>query len=188
MEPNYYLVLGVKPDATAAEIQEAYRRLARLYHPDVSGADTAGKFQELQQAYEVLGNTQQRHDYDARRPGRRRSPPPGTAPPARDSSAWEEAGEELHLELQMTAAEAARGGEVPVELPRMSPCPFCGGRGQRFGFLCRTCRGSGHGLATERFLLHIPPGLTSGDAVRIPLRSFGLLHGRLVVHVRVVSC
>lgn len=53
---NPYLVLGVSPDATKAEIRKAYRRLAKRYHPDLNGgdADAAERFKEVQAAYEAL--------------------------------------------------------------------------------------------------------------------------------------
>src|SRR5207248_5147574 len=66
MERNYYRVLGVPETASYEEIQEAFRRLARAYHPDVSGADTASRFREILEAWEVLGDVRQRRDYDER--------------------------------------------------------------------------------------------------------------------------
>jgi DnaJ-class molecular chaperone len=59
---NLYQTLGVNKDANADEIKQAYRRLASQHHPD-RGGDTA-RFQEIQKAYEVLGNDQKRAAYD----------------------------------------------------------------------------------------------------------------------------
>lgn len=59
---NYYDVLGVKKDATAAEIKKAFRRLARKHHPDTGGDEE--KFKEINQAYEVLSDAEKRTQYD----------------------------------------------------------------------------------------------------------------------------
>jgi hypothetical protein len=55
MEPGYYVILGVDPSARAADVQEAYRRLAKAYHPDTSGEESADKFREIQEACDTLG-------------------------------------------------------------------------------------------------------------------------------------
>lgn len=62
---DYYEILGVKRDAKEAEIKSAYRKLARKYHPDVNkekGAEE--KFKDINEAYEVLGDSEKRHRYD----------------------------------------------------------------------------------------------------------------------------
>jgi DnaJ-class molecular chaperone len=199
MQPDFYLVLGVAPAASSGEIHDAYRRLAKLYHPDVSGADTAAKFRAVQEAYETLGDVARRRDYDAQR-GRPRGGPAGHPPPRPAAAAeptragfagWPnaaeaaEAGSDLHLELSLSAAESARSGQVALELPTLGRCPGCGGRGHRFLTLCRACWGRGYGLFPERFLLQVPPGLFDGQIVQVPLHAGDFLHRRLVIHVRV---
>jgi curved DNA-binding protein CbpA len=63
---NYYQVLKVSSKASNAEIKSAYRRLAWKYHPDVNdGAeDSAREFAKIAKAYEILGNPQERANYD----------------------------------------------------------------------------------------------------------------------------
>lgn len=63
--PNLYDILEVSRDATPAEIKSAYRRLARLYHPDVSGDPAAAaKFARISEAYQVLIDPEKRRLYD----------------------------------------------------------------------------------------------------------------------------
>lgn len=64
-DSNHYQILQVSPKATQTEIKQAYRRLAKQFHPD-SNQDTASHEQivRLNAAYEILGNTEARHSYD----------------------------------------------------------------------------------------------------------------------------
>jgi curved DNA-binding protein len=62
---DYYAVLGVARTATKEEIQRAYRKLARRFHPDVSQEpDAEARFKEINAAYEVLSNPEKRAQYD----------------------------------------------------------------------------------------------------------------------------
>lgn len=62
---DYYSILGVDKKASQDDIKQAYRRLARKYHPDVSKeANAEEKFKNLQEAYEVLKDPEKRTAYD----------------------------------------------------------------------------------------------------------------------------
>ena len=63
---DYYATLGVAKTSTDKEIKQAYRKLARKHHPDVNPGDKSaeGKFKEINEAYEVLGDAEKRRKYD----------------------------------------------------------------------------------------------------------------------------
>lgn len=78
---DYYKIMGVARDATEAQIKQAYRKLARKYHPDVSKEPNAeARFKEVGEAYEVLRTPEKRAAYDrlgsGPRPGEEFRPPP----------------------------------------------------------------------------------------------------------------
>ena len=63
---DYYEILGVEKNASEKDIKRAYRSLARQYHPDKNPDDAAAedKFKEINEAYEVIGNPENRSKYD----------------------------------------------------------------------------------------------------------------------------
>ena len=66
MNVDYYAALGVSRGASADEINKAYRKLAKKYHPDMNLDDKTAqkKFKEVQQAYDVLSDEKKRKMYD----------------------------------------------------------------------------------------------------------------------------
>jgi len=79
---DYYKILGVDRDISHAELKKSYRKLARKYHPDVSKENNAEeRFKEINEAYEVLGNEENRAQYDNLganwKNGQNFNPPPG---------------------------------------------------------------------------------------------------------------
>ena len=68
---NFYEVLGVRRDASRAEIDEAFRRIAVQYHPDRNkDGDAGARFAEASEAYAILSDYEKRHLYDTLGPDR----------------------------------------------------------------------------------------------------------------------
>nr|CDS29435.1 hydrocephalus inducing protein [Hymenolepis microstoma] len=76
---DIYKVLGVKQNATQREIKEAFYNLSKKYHPDITGnSASSAQFQKIKNAYEILGDSSKRADYDR-----------GLVPPKASSSSTE---------------------------------------------------------------------------------------------------
>src|SRR5260370_37955439 len=73
-EEDLYALLEVSPESDTATIRNAFRRLARRYHPDVANTGSVSHMQRLNAAYQVLSDPERRRVYDA--------PPPVARPPA----------------------------------------------------------------------------------------------------------
>ena len=69
LETDYYAVLGVAHDASEKDIKRSYRKLAQQYHPDTNSEDPQAeeRFKEITEAYAVLGDAEQRRQYDQAR-------------------------------------------------------------------------------------------------------------------------
>ncbi|BCX47939.1 molecular chaperone DnaJ [Haloferula helveola] len=89
---DYYETLGISRDATPAEVKQAFRKLARVHHPDVaqdkSGAEE--KFKEINEAYEVLSDPEKRKKYDTL--GANWNQQGGPPPPGGGGARWQSSG------------------------------------------------------------------------------------------------
>ena len=132
---DYYAALGVTKNASQEEIQRAYRKLARKYHPDVNKTpDAEEKFKDIGEAYEVLKDPDKRAKYDrygaawkaAQQGG-------GTPPPAMRTSGSTSAARRIlyfrapvgsvaflnnSLELRLDSVVQPRDAAMPVGVPR----------------------------------------------------------------------
>lgn len=80
---TYYAVLGVAENAGFEAIHNAFRALARQYHPDAGEGSSAGKFREIVEAYDTLGDPERRQAYD-RMLAREQAPAPRPEAPRRE--------------------------------------------------------------------------------------------------------
>lgn len=225
---DYYVVLGVPHDESAAGIRAAFRGLAKRHHPDRAGGTDAVRFREVAEAYGVLSDEAQRRRHDvalAREPscepswpgGSRGWPAPEPLAAARAplgpcvsiSSAFGAVhpplGEllarlartatgigrpkgggvdELHVELLLSADEAAGGGAIDVGVPVPHWCAACAGTGRGAYGPCRTCGGEGT-VAREAVVRLAVPRLRRDASLDVSLSHLGLDDVVLRVHVRI---
>lgn len=119
---DYYKTLGVARTATAAELKQAFRKLARKYHPDVTKNKNTGeaKFKEINEAYEVLRDPDKRQKYDQLgEHWNQERPPPHTYPPqGTAATGFSDFFEEFFGAQGIpTAMQSKRSLDVEAELP-----------------------------------------------------------------------
>lgn len=165
---DFYETLGVSRDADKEDIKQAYRRLARKYHPDVNkepGAEE--RFKEINRAYEVLSEPEMRARYD-------RFGEAGIGGAAAGASGFQDfgdfggfaadifesffsgfgggmgtqtatrrrgptKGDDLRLDLKLEFREAVFGGEKEIRISHLETCSPCEGSGAKPGTRPRTC-------------------------------------------------
>ena len=131
---DFYALLGIGLRADSAEVRDAWRKLARRWHPDHAGSETTAMFQKLSEAYAVLSDPVARAAYDRRRPvppvtppksgadgQRRRAPAAMLSRVCGPLNALLACGIAQRLdrnliELSLNAHEAAEGGMVAISM------------------------------------------------------------------------
>lgn len=131
---DYYAALGVSRAESGSRIQEAYRRIAKQCHPDRVGEQGTERFQEIQEAYEVLSDPRKRESYDASfsRQGQSKEVVPEPLVPSRDRSDFFRP-EPLFRPSVPFPEDFASGTFSP------SPWVFCDGPRRDSGFPCLFC-------------------------------------------------
>ncbi|MEW6568527.1 MAG: molecular chaperone DnaJ [Chloroflexota bacterium] len=158
---DYYEVLEVDRNATPEDLRRAYRRLAKRYHPDVSkepGAEE--RFKEINEAYAVLSDEEQRAAYDRYGHAGLKGVPVdfdfgfgdifeeffGFGSPRRRARRAPRRGADLRYDVTLEFEQAVFGVEQEIEFSRLEVCSTCGGSGAEPGttpIRCATCGGSG---------------------------------------------
>ncbi len=171
---NPYEVLGVPSSATAAEIQSAYRKLAKKLHPDLNPGDKAAeeKFKEVAAAYDLLGDADKRKRFDAGE-----IDASGAERPPRQSYYRDYAGAQAdHSYADASGyADFMDGDDIFADLLRRSQKARTNRRGEDMHYRLEISFADSIAGATRRITLpdggtldvKIPPGLVSGQTIRL---------------------
>jgi len=202
MPRDYYVILGVSRGADQKKIQKAYRTIVKKFHPDATGTqESSERFLELKEAYETLADEERRKEYD-KELKRRGSKLGITKVPEiieKRTSLFDQMddffssadefysgflpgffhrglgrGKSLYLELILSPREASQGGLFPITVPVVEDCPRCNKAGLWEEFFCPVCRGYGRVRSKREFSLSVPPRVSHGTEIRLPMEEIGL--------------
>lgn len=183
---DYYQILGVSRDASAAAIKRAYRRLAKKYHPDLATEATVPEFQELQNAFDTLADTERRQRYDETLGRSERNDPLSWSfvrSPAAGDLRRPFQPSSLSGEILLSREEAAAGGVLPLEVPVSATCQACDGTGGAV-FDCERCQGEGKISRRLPVPVRIPPRVRNGEVFQVATDDPTLPSIFLTVHIR----
>jgi molecular chaperone DnaJ len=192
---DYYEILGVGRDASAADIKASYRRLAVRFHPDRNPdlPEAEERFKEASEAYAVLSDADKRARYDRfGHEGLGGQGFTGFDPNAfgdfadilgdlfglgdmfgtrrRRSGSQSRRGHDLQYTLKLSLAEAATGIERSIRVRRLESCERCAGSGSEPGTTpetCTTCQGAGQVAYRRGFLSVAQTCPSCGGAGRV---------------------
>lgn len=181
MSKDYYSVLGVNKNASQEEIKKAFRKKAHEYHPDKGGDEK--KFNEINEAYQVLGKADKRSQYDQFGSAAFSGGAPGQGQGFSGFSgaggidfddlgdmfggfsdifgfgggsrkqSQTKRGRDLELSINLEFNEAAFGVEREINYQRQNQCKTCDGQGGSDMKTCSTCKGQGKVMQVQRTIL-----------------------------------
>ncbi|CAG4934090.1 MULTISPECIES: molecular chaperone DnaJ [Acidithrix] len=195
-EKDYYSILGVDKSASEKDIRNAYRKLAKAYHPDAHPGSEE-KFKELSSAYEVLGDAKRRSEYDSfkdqspfmpRTGGGGGGSEPGFNfkvedlgdvfgglfnKGRRNPTAGPQRGSDVDTSLSITFIESIEGLTTSVNVIGEAQCRTCHGTGAAPGsspVVCARCQGSGSVNENQGFFSFSQPcPACGGRGLRVDL-------------------
>ncbi|WP_319633502.1 molecular chaperone DnaJ [Pelagibius marinus] len=199
---DYYETLGVARDADAGALKSAYRKLAMQYHPDRNpgDAEAEAKFKEINEAYEILKDSEKRATYD--RFGSEAFTNGGGGHPGAAGFGGFSAGgfadifdemfgdlmggrrgnaaargADLRYNMEISLEDAFHGKTAQIRVPTSVTCDDCSGTGAEGGaqpVSCQTCSGNGRVRAQQGFFTierTCPACQGAGQVIDKPCRS-----------------
>ena len=205
MLKSYYDILNVEPNASKLEIKNQYKKLVKMFHPDVnSSLEAEATFKEINKAAEILLDDLKRKNYDSLRCINKQAYKSYTNPRKSEYSFYdlfktkkEEKkqemrplrGDDITINVEIDYTEAILGTQRSVNIARSSICPKCEGRKFANNIKCPYCDGLGEKTISKKITVKIPKGLKNGAKLRIrgegQLGKYGGENGNLYIVVNI---
>ncbi len=204
---SYYDILNVKPNATKDEIKKQFKKMVKMYHPDINSSIEAEEiFKNITRASEVLLDDEKRKKYDLLRNTNKK-----VTNDYKNSSASCYSfndlfkntknekkkqsspinGEDITVNVSVDFQEAILGTIRIVNISTSSICPKCEGHKFANNQKCSFCQGKGEILQNKKITVKIPPSIKNKTKLRIKNEGqtgkFGGKNGNLYVIVNVTS-
>ena len=188
MLKSYYEILNISPDASKNEIKKQYKKLAKMYHPDVnSSLEAELRFKEINKAIEVLLDDEKRKNYDALRTVTRT-----VYKNTYKKESTKQApinGEDIEVNVKIDFQEAILGTYRIVNIAHSEICPKCKGQKYANDNKCPYCNGLGELVQNRKITVKIPPSIKNKTKLRLKgeghIGKFGGKNGNLYVIVEV---
>ena len=184
MLKSYYDVLEISSCASRDEIKKQFKKLAKLYHPDLnSSLEAENIFKEINKAAEILLDEDKRKKYDELRSLNKATYKSYTNPRKSEYTFSDlfkatkkeekkvelkpQKGGDIVLEVEIDYIEAVLGTQRSVNIARSALCPKCLGHKFANNKKCPYCGGLGEKTVNKKITVRIPKGLKNGAKLRI---------------------
>lgn len=152
---NLYEILNVSINASETEIKSAYKKMVRIYHPDINKSkDAEVQFKLLNNAYSILSDKDKRKNYDALLDISKEKENPYSK-------------NSVIKEVKITESEACFGAYRTINILNTKLCPKCMGRKFLNDIKCAFCHGEGEKKELKKIDITISKGIKSGEFIYI---------------------
>lgn len=198
MIKSYYDILGVEESANKTQIKNQYKKLVKIYHPDINSSFEAEFiFKEINKAAQILLNDKKRKDYDLLRKNNKKIYRPSSNKYSFDDlfkkTKKEEnkpiKGDDIFVSVEIDYKEALLGTYRVVNIANSTICPKCQGKKFANNSICSYCNGVGEKIDNKKITVKIPANLKNKAKLRIKNEgqkgAFGGKNGDLYVVVNI---
>lgn len=188
MLKSYYEILNISPDATKSEIKKQYKKLAKMYHPDVNSSFEAEiRFKEINKAIEVLLDDEKRKNYDALRTVTKTIYNNSNSKNSQNLKPID--GEDITVNIKIDFQEALLGTFRVVNISHSEICPKCKGQKLANSNQCPYCAGKGEIIQNRKITVKIPSSVKNNSKLRLKgegqAGKYGGKNGNLYVVIQV---
>ena len=185
---SYYEILNVKSNASKSEIKKQYKKLVKMYHPDINSSFEAEKvFKEISNAAEILLDDKKRKEYDFFR-----AKTIDEIKPKKEEKNTQtlkpQKGDDITVFVEINYQEAFLGVSKVINISNSIICPKCQGRKFANGRKCQYCNGLGEYTENKKITLKIPAGVKNNTKLRLKYEGKkginGGLNGNLYAIIR----